>query len=162
MWQYYSLRFKDEAQWTLLKDLFKLGSDEQAAVFDVIDIWYEPSYKGPKSTLFHVNVALNDRKLPEKLWPFVVKPTFIKASFNGAGKHLVEDPKNYEDVDDRKIIGPNVTLMQLAAIRSEPDFSKPLKPLTKKGILDEIEKKQEELKAEAERSVAEALSLIKS
>lgn len=134
MWNYYCLRFKNETQWNNAKTQFKIDSRPDVVQYSLPTIWYEEDvfvdsvkvrdgYAGPRSTLFHVNLAIFGRPLPERAWPFVVKPVFIKTSMNGSGLHTVIEPDNFEDVEDAKIYGVDVTGPQLASLADEPDFS---------------------------------------
>lgn len=126
MWNYYCLRFKNETQWNNAKTQFKVDSRKDIVQYDLPTIWYEESYLGPKSTKFHVNIAIRKRKLPQKAWPFVVKPVFQKCTMNGSGLHEMTDAyekANFLDIDDAKIFGEDVTGPQLATLADEPDFS---------------------------------------
>lgn len=120
MYTYYMLRFKDKTQWEAVKTKFKLLTLEGVFV-DVIDLlWYEETYKGNKSTSFHVNIAVDGERLPERLMPFVVKPAFIKRTFNGSGLHELIDKTDYERTPEAKILGFDVTERQLDELKDEP------------------------------------------
>lgn len=120
MQSYYCLRFKSQAQWDALAAEFGVLTTPGAAVDVIGALAYDEDYLGVKSPYFHVNLALEGDRLPEKLMAFVVKPQRIKRTFNGAGMHEVIDKGDYAKTPDEKILGPEVTAKQLEGLKSEP------------------------------------------
>lgn len=114
------LRFKNREQWEETATKFKLLELKGVFVDVIGQLWYEETYKGKQSTAFHVNLAVEGDRLPEKLMPYVVKPEFIKQTFNGAGMHEILDKEDFKRTPQEKILGFDVTPEQLAVLKEEP------------------------------------------
>lgn len=136
---YYNLRFKSEAQWDKVKTAFKLLETEKVAVDVINQLWYEEDYKGEQSTAFHVNLAVEGDRLPEKLMPYVVKPVFIKRTFNGSGLHELVDKEDFKRTPEEKILGFDVTDRQLDELKEEPLL---IKEVIKEVGLEAVKEKE--------------------